>query len=76
MRAFRAAPDGLEAVLEPVEREVLGGVVRDVLELLLADGDRSDDQLDDEPDEDADDDPGLAPFAVPAAALPPADPAL
>lgn len=102
MRAFRAAPDGLEAVLEPVERDVLGGVVRDVLELLLADGnragaaddptapadtdelparpdeldDRPDDHLDDQPDEDPDEDSGLAPFAVPAAALPPADPAL
>lgn len=99
MRAFRAAPDGLEAVLEPVERDVLGGVVRDVLELLLADGNRAgaaddptgrldpsarsaqlddqpEDELDDEPVEDLDEDPGLAPFAVPAAALPPADPAL
>lgn len=99
MRAFRAAPDGLEAVLEPVERDVLGGVVRDVLELLLADGNRAgaagdptgrldpsarsaqlddqpEDELDDEAVEDLDEDPGLAPFAVPAAALPPADPAL
>ncbi|MBU4335891.1 MAG: DUF2017 domain-containing protein [Actinobacteria bacterium] len=66
MRAFRATPDGYEAVLEPFERVVLARVVDDVLDLLettVADGPAP---VDDE----------LGTWSVPESATRPQDPAL